>query len=96
MREDGSHHPVSFVAQDEREWILERTNERWLEAKAKGVRFGRKPRIDGECVLKLYSDGLCATDIARKMKIGRSDVYKIQRKTNKLHLQPLTLSPLCT
>ena len=80
---------LSAVAQDERERLLERTNERRLEAKAKGVRFGRKPRIDGECVLRLYSDGLGATDIARQMKIDRSDVYKIFRKTIELHLQPL-------
>lgn len=37
---------LSAVAQAERQRILERTNEGRLEAKAKGVKFGRKPTVD--------------------------------------------------
>ena len=37
---------LSAVAQAERQRILERTNEGRLEAKANGVKFGRKPSID--------------------------------------------------
>lgn len=37
---------LSAVAQAERQRILERTNEGRVEAKAKGVKFGRKPTID--------------------------------------------------
>ena len=68
---------LSAVAQAERERIMERTNEGRLEAKANGVRMGRKPSIDRDCVLNLHRNGLGATKIARQMKIGRSTVYKI-------------------
>jgi DNA invertase Pin-like site-specific DNA recombinase len=65
------------VAQAERQRILERTNEGRIEAKAKGVKFGRKPTIDRDKMKTLRDQGLGATDIARQMKIGRSTVYKI-------------------
>ena len=68
---------ISAVAQAEHERILERTNERRLEAKANGVRMGRKPNIDRDRVLKLHRKGLGATDIARQMRIARSSVYGI-------------------
>ena len=77
---------LSAVAQAERERILERTNEGRLEARAKGVRFGRKPRINSDRILKLRGKGLGATEIAKQMKIGRSTVYKILRKTSDLNL----------
>ena len=68
---------LSAVAQAERQRILERTNEGRIEAKAKGVKFGRKPTVDRAKMLVLQEQGLGATDIARQMKIGRSTVYKI-------------------
>jgi len=68
---------LSAVAQAERQRILERTNEGRLEAKAKGVQFGRKRSIDRKKVLALKEQGLGATDIARQMNIGRSTVYVI-------------------
>ena len=68
---------LSAVAQAERERILERTNEGRLEAKANGVRMGRKRSIDRDRVLKLHRKGLGATEIARQMRIARSTVYKI-------------------
>ncbi len=68
---------LSAVAQAERQRILERTNEGRLEAKAKGVQFGRKRSIDRKKVLALKEQGLGATDIARQMSIGRSTVYVI-------------------
>lgn len=37
---------LAAVAQAERQRILERTNEGRLKAKAKGVKFGRKPIVD--------------------------------------------------
>ena len=37
---------LSAVAEAERQRILERTNEGRLEAKSKGIRFGRKPSIN--------------------------------------------------
>ncbi len=67
---------LSAVAQAERQRILERTNEGRIEAKAKGVKFGRKRIVDAEKIKKLYKDGLGATEIAKQMGIGRSTVYK--------------------
>ena len=39
---------LSAVAQAERQRILERTNEGRIEAKARGVKFGRKRTVDRE------------------------------------------------
>ena len=68
---------LSAVAQAERQRILERTNEGRLEAKLKGIKFGRKPSIDRDRLRELHDAGIGATEIARQMKIGRSTVYKI-------------------
>jgi DNA invertase Pin-like site-specific DNA recombinase len=68
---------LSAVAQAERQRILERTNEGRVEAKAKGVTFGRKRTIDRKKVLELHENGLGATAIARQIGIGRSTVYKL-------------------
>ncbi len=68
---------LSAVAQAERERILERTNEGRIEAKAKGVKFGRKRSINREKLLALHEQGVGATDIAKQMGIGRSTVYKL-------------------
>lgn len=68
---------LSAVAQAERQRILERTNEGRIEAKAKGVKFGRKRTIDRRRVKELHAEGVGATDIAKKMGIGRSTVYKL-------------------
>ena len=68
---------LSAVAQAERQRILERINEGRLEAKAKGVKFGRKPSVDRNKLISLHEQGVGATDIAKKMGIGRSTVYKL-------------------
>jgi DNA invertase Pin-like site-specific DNA recombinase len=68
---------LSAVAQAERQRILERTNEGRLEAKAKGIKFGRKRTIDRKQLLALHESGMGATSIARHMGIGRSTVYKL-------------------
>ena len=57
--------------------ILERTNEGRIEAKTNGVRFGRKPTIDRNQFFELRKQGLGATNIAKKLGIGRSTVYKL-------------------
>lgn len=68
---------LSAVAQAERQRILERTNEGRIEAKAKGVKFGRKRTVDRKKVLTMKEQGVGASDIARQLSIGRSTVYKI-------------------
>ena len=54
--------------------------ERQLEgiAKAKaGVYKGRKPSIDQVQVEKLKAEGLGATEIAKRLNIGRASVYRV-------------------
>jgi DNA invertase Pin-like site-specific DNA recombinase len=55
--------------------------ERQLEgiaaAKARGVYKGRKPTIDPGAVCKLAAEGVGATEIARRLGIGRASVYRL-------------------
>jgi DNA invertase Pin-like site-specific DNA recombinase len=62
---------LSAAAQAERQRIFERTNEGRLEAKAKGVKFGRKRTVDRKKVLALHEQGVGAASISRQMGIGR-------------------------
>lgn len=71
---------LSAVAQAERQRILERTNEGRLEAKSKGIKFGRKRKIDREKIISLYTSGTGATELAKQTKIGRSTVYKLLKE----------------
>jgi len=73
---------LAAVAQAERLRILERTNEGRLEAKAKGVKFGRKPSVDNGKVRWLHEQGVGPTDIAKQLRIGRSTVYKVLRDSS--------------
>lgn len=68
---------LSAVAEAERLRILERTNEGRIEAKAKGIKFGRKRTVDRDRVKILNKEGVGASAIARQMGIGRSTVYKL-------------------
>ncbi|NOH36455.1 recombinase family protein [Vibrio chagasii] len=73
---------LSAVAQADRHRILERTNEGRIEAKLKGIKFGRKRTVDRKRLADLYAQGLGATDIARQLGIARSTVYKVLNETN--------------
>lgn len=68
---------LSAAAQAEQQRILERTNEGRVEAKAKGVKFGRKRSVDRQKIKELHEKGIGASVIARQLTIGRSTVYKI-------------------
>ncbi len=68
---------LSAVAQAERHRILERTNEGRLEARLKGIRFGRMRTVDRQQVLSLHEQGMGATEISQQMSIARSTVYKV-------------------
>ena len=68
---------LSALVKAGRERILERTIEKRLEARAKGVRFGRNPIINSGHVLTLHGEDLGATEIVKRMKIGSPTVYKI-------------------
>jgi len=71
---------LSAVAQAEIHRMLERTNEGRQQAKARGVKFGRKRTIDRKKVCDLYANGVGATAISRQMKIGRSTIYKLLKE----------------
>lgn len=55
----------------------ERQLEGIAKAKAEGVYKGRKPEIDAGEVRRLKGEGLGATEIARRMGIGRASVYRV-------------------
>ena len=55
---------LSAVAKAERARILERTNEGRVEAQKKGIKFGRKQRIDYNQVAQMKKYGIGATEIA--------------------------------
>ena len=74
---------LSAVAQAERERILERTNEGRIEARSKGVVFGRKRSVDREKIKELKKEGIGVTQISKELKIGRSTVYKILSEIKK-------------
>jgi DNA invertase Pin-like site-specific DNA recombinase len=71
---------LSAVAEAERRRILERTNEGRLLAQSKGVKFGRKRRIDRNKLLKLKMKGEKVTALAKEMNISRASVYKILKE----------------
>lgn len=76
---------LSAVATAERQRILERTNEGRIEAKSKGIKFGRKRKIDREKIVDLYNSGMGATALAKHAKIGRSTVYKLLKESPKIN-----------
>jgi DNA invertase Pin-like site-specific DNA recombinase len=55
----------------------ERQMEGIAKAKANGKYKGRKPTIDPEVVRGLKAEGLGATQIAKKLGIGRASVYRV-------------------
>ncbi len=91
---------LTAVAQAERQRILERTNEGRIEAKSKGIKFGRKRKIDREKIISLYTEGMGATKLAKHTKIGRSTVYKLLKeagiKSPSNRTEPTNLNKLST
>jgi DNA invertase Pin-like site-specific DNA recombinase len=67
------------IAQFEREIMLERQREGIAKAKADGKYKGRKPTAfaRSEEVLRLHGDGIGASEIAKRVGIGRASVYRI-------------------
>jgi DNA invertase Pin-like site-specific DNA recombinase len=55
----------------------ERQMEGITAAKAKGVYKGRPATIETEEIAKLKAEGLGATEIARRLGIGRASVYRV-------------------
>lgn len=67
------------IAEFEREIMLERQREGIAKAKAEGKYKGRKAtaRAKEDDVLRLKAEGVGATDIAKRLGIGRASVYRI-------------------
>jgi DNA invertase Pin-like site-specific DNA recombinase len=68
---------LSMVAEMELTFIKERQRAGIEAAKAKGAYKGRKRTIDRDAVQRLREDGVGATEIARRLGIGRASVYKV-------------------
>jgi DNA invertase Pin-like site-specific DNA recombinase len=70
---------IGAIAQFEREMMLERQREGIAKAKAEGKYKGRKPtaRAKSGEVLALREEGVGATEIAKRLGIGRASVYRI-------------------
>ena len=67
------------VAQFEREIMLERQREGIAKAKAQGKYKGRAPtaRAKADEVHRLHREGVGATEIAKRVGIGRASVYRV-------------------
>ena len=70
---------LGAIAQFERELMLERQREGIAKAKAEGKYKGRAPtaRAKAPQVLRLHSEGIGPTEIAKRIGIGRASVYRI-------------------
>ena len=67
------------VAQFEREIMLERQREGIARAKGEGKYKGRKPTAQAKAaeVLELKAQGIGASEIAKRLGIGRASVYRV-------------------
>ena len=69
---------LGMVAEMELGFIKARQRDGIERAKSKGdVYKGRKPTIDRSAVLHLFNEGIGASEIARRLKIGRASVYRV-------------------
>ena len=68
---------LSMVAEMELTFIKERQRAGIEAAKTKGVYKGRKRSIDRDAVQRLRDVGVGASEIARRLGIGRASVYKV-------------------
>jgi DNA invertase Pin-like site-specific DNA recombinase len=70
---------IGAIAQFERKMMLERQREGIAKAKSEGKYKGRKPtaKAKSDEVLRLKSEGVSATQIAKELGIGRASVYRI-------------------
>jgi DNA invertase Pin-like site-specific DNA recombinase len=68
---------LGVFAEFENNLRRERQMEGINAAKSRGVYKGRKPTIKPEEVRRLRKEGLGATEIARKLGVGRASVYRV-------------------
>lgn len=58
----------------------ERQLEGIAKAKAEGVYKGRKPTIDAAAVKRLVAEKVGATEIAKRLGVGRASVYRVLKE----------------
>jgi DNA invertase Pin-like site-specific DNA recombinase len=77
---------LGSVAEFERSMMLERQREGIAKAKAEGKYAGRQPTAKRKTddVVALHREGVGATDIAERLKIGRSSVYRVLREAGEI------------
>ena len=68
---------LGVFAQFETSLRRERQMEGIAKAKTAGVYKGRKPSLNIQEIQKLKSEGLGATEISRRLNIGRASVYRV-------------------
>jgi hypothetical protein len=69
---------LGMVAEMELGFIKARQRDGIERVKSKGdVYKGRKPTIDRSVVRDLFNEGIGASEIARRLKIGRASVYRV-------------------
>lgn len=74
-------HLLGAFSQFERSIIRKRQREGIDKAKQRGVYKGRQPSIDRKQVEELSAEGLGATEIAKRLGIGRASVYRLLQGT---------------
>lgn len=72
---------LAAIAQFEREMMLERQREGIAKAKAAGKYRGRAPtaRAKLDQIRQLKAEGVGASEIARRIGVGRASVYRLLR-----------------
>src|ERR1700730_10125930 len=70
---------IGAIGQFEREMMLERQREGIAKAKSEGKYRGRAPtaRAKAQQARALRDEGLGATEIAKRLKMGRASVYRV-------------------
>jgi DNA invertase Pin-like site-specific DNA recombinase len=68
---------LAGVASWEREIMLERQREGIAKAQREGKYLGRRPSISRETVLALKAEGVGPAEIARRLGVARSSVYRM-------------------
>ena len=67
------------IAEFERELIHERTSSGRLSAKARGVRFGRPPKLTNDQIAlarRLVGEGTSVPEASRILKVHRTTLYR--------------------
>jgi DNA invertase Pin-like site-specific DNA recombinase len=71
---------LGAVAEFETDLRKERQREGIDKAKAAGVYKGRKPSVARDQVAALKAEGLGATEIAKRLGVGRASVYRVMNE----------------